>query len=89
MGETIWKFPLMMEDYPVVTMPRGAEVLCVQLQHGMPTLWARVDPQKAKEDRALLIVGTGNPMPDGAGRYVGTFQHGPFVWHVFEESNDA
>lgn len=91
-GEVIWKFPVPPYDYrtqgvttrPTVQMPMGARVLTLQLQDGEPTLWAIVDPRQVTETRAFVIVGTGQPVPDNAGPYVGTWQWPPMVFHLFE-----
>jgi hypothetical protein len=85
--KTIWKFPLEVTDVQSVRMPRGARILCVQVQGGVPCLWAEVDPQAASEDRTLRIYGTGHPMAEGEQRvYIGTFQlvQMEMVFHVYE-----
>jgi len=84
----IYKYPLNIDDEQEVSMPLGAEILTVQLQHGRPHLWAVVDDEQPNMcARKLVIIGTGNPMPE-VGRYINTFQsvNGGFtlVWHVFE-----
>ncbi len=83
---TIYKYPLPMDSRPVVELPRGAEVLCVQAQREDPYIWARVDPGQVLEPRPFVLVGTGHPLPDGTGHYVGTFQlmGGYNVFHLFE-----
>jgi hypothetical protein len=90
--KTIWKFPLKVDDVQLVPMPMGAEVLTMQIQDGQPCLWALVDGGERQEQRLIEIFGTGNPIHEDAGiqrRYIGTFQQSPFVWHVFERTNDA
>ena len=68
----------------VFDMPKGAEVLTVQEQHGNICMWARVDPKRETERRLFRIVGTGDDRADG--EYVGTVQMcgGDFVFHIFE-----
>ncbi|WP_037322845.1 DUF7352 domain-containing protein [Amycolatopsis thermoflava] len=83
---TVWKFPLNLIGEPVIPMPRGAQILTVQMQDGQPQLWALVDPAQPVERRRLFIVGTGQPMPTDAATYLATWQSGPFVFHLFEES---
>ena len=82
--KTIWKYPL--EPGAVVQMPAGAEVLCVQEQGGRACLWALVAPCARVESRTFAIYGTGHPLSDRLGDYVGTFQldGGGLVFHVFE-----
>ena len=83
---TIWKFPLVVSDVTGAPMPRGAKVLCVQAQHDVPCIWALVDPDAPVEPREFRIIGTGHPITDELGPYVGTFQlmGGGLVFHVFE-----
>jgi hypothetical protein len=65
-------------------MPRGARILALQMQAGTPTVWAVVNPDAPLEPRPLIIVGTGQLVPTDAGVYIGTWQSGAFVFHVFE-----
>ncbi len=82
--KTIWKYPLALGEN-LLDMPRGAELLAVQMQGGAPMLWALVDVGSAgREQRRLRVVGTGHTLPQAVGRYVCTFQEPPFVWHVFD-----
>lgn len=81
---TIWKFPLDITDRQKVEMPKFATLLSVQLQNGVACLWVEVDSEQPKERRTFAIYGTGNPIPNNPGEYVGTFQQGPFVWHLYE-----
>lgn len=86
--KTIYKYQLTTTDVQIIQMPFNAEVLTVQIQHGEPMLWARVESANSTEAKRIYIVGTGNPMPPGCGRYVGTYQlrNGSLVFHVFEEA---
>lgn len=85
--KTIWKFRLAGMDRQRLRMPKGAEVLTVQIQGDEPFIWAIVDDQAETETRVFDIYGTGNPLPEsvmGVRKYVGTFQKAWFVGHVFE-----
>lgn len=86
--KTIWKFEFSTVDNPVVAMPRGAEILCVQTQRERPCLWALVDPGQPMQDRHLRVYGTGHPVEvvDEV-NYIGTYQlhGGSLVFHVFED----
>lgn len=81
----IWKFRLKMVDRQGVMMPGGAKILCIQVQHGEPQLWALVDPEAVGEVRTFAIYGTGHVI-DGAGEYLDTYQlhGGGLIFHVFE-----
>ena len=81
----IWKFPAPFPNGNIV-MPKGAKVLTLQMQDGVPTLWAEVDPDAPDEIHHLVTYGTGHPVDPGAGSYIGTYQSPPFVWHVYDAS---
>jgi len=83
----IFKFPLEMTDLQKIDMPKDSTLLTVQVQKGIPCLWALVDTDKEAEGRFIGIIGTGNPVPENTLRYIGTFQAlegNWFVGHVFE-----
>jgi hypothetical protein len=84
---TIWKYQLVTTDIQTVTMPEGADVLCVQTQDDVPCLWVLVDPKRPSVTRRFRTHGTGHPVDASVGRYVGTYQllGGNLVFHVFEE----
>lgn len=81
----IFKYALAVEDQQSIVMPSGAEILTVQMQGGEPQVWALVDDTNDKHQRTFLIFGTGHPVIDNPGNYVGTFQlrNGALVFHVF------
>lgn len=87
----IFKYPINLSEIDVrgciyITMPLDAEVLCVQVQRGVPTLWAKVDADVPLTMRTFVIVGTGHEMPERCGSYIGTFQlaEDTFVFHLFK-----
>jgi hypothetical protein len=85
MTKTILKYPLTTWNPQEVSMPAGAEVLCLQMQQDVPTLWALCDPAASSETRVFERHGTGWQIDDADKlKYVGTAQDGPFVWHIFE-----
>jgi hypothetical protein len=82
--KTIWKWTLN-RPHMQLSMPSGAHILDVQMQNGTPVLWALCDPDVTRENRTFVIYGTGRNMPTYPGKYISTFQHDSFVWHVFEQ----
>jgi hypothetical protein len=84
----IWKFPLKLIERQVISVPANAKALTVQMQLNggdeIPTVWMQVDPDAPTGPRTFTIVGTGHPVPDNAGEYLGTVQELGFVWHVYE-----
>jgi len=71
-------------------MPKGAEILCVQIQSHLAVtaicIWALVDSLEARvERRRFMVIGTGHELYGVRNvKYVGTVQEPPFVWHIFE-----
>lgn len=84
----IWKYLVEVADRFEIDMPDGARVLCVQVQHDHPQIWAMVDPGAPVITRRFRVVGTGHRIEEPIGQYVGTFQlyGGEFVGHLFEEA---
>lgn len=87
--KSIWKYPLGVTDIQDVPMPIGAEVLSVQIQHGMPCIWAIVDTAGKTEHRVFKMYGTGHPLTINEKDnevFIGTFQvnAGALVFHLFE-----
>lgn len=82
----IWKWILEIADRQTIPMPAGAKILSVQTQSGDCSMWALCDETANLKERHFAIYGTGNPMPDEPGEYVGTFLlvSGSLVIHVFE-----
>ena len=70
-------------------MPKGAKILCVQMQYGIICIWAEVEETHSPEERLFRIVGTGHPIPAECTKYVGTVQSHGFVWHVYEVGEPA
>lgn len=86
--KTIWKYPLEGWGSQTIEMPLDAQILCVETQHGTPTLWALVDPNtSAIEQKTIRIFGTGQPFEDTPLSYIGTYQlhGGALIFHVFEQ----
>lgn len=83
---TIWKFPLDRSDLQSIGMPKGAEILTVQMQKGIPCLWAKVDSEAEFEYRNIIMHGTGHKCSPNLGKYIGSFQthNENLIFHVFE-----
>jgi hypothetical protein len=81
--EVVWKATLGIVDTQDILVPKGAEFLCVQVQHKQVCVWYRCNPTALKERRTLIMRGTGHP--NAVGKYLGTFYDGDLVFHVFEQ----
>jgi hypothetical protein len=80
---TIYKYPV--PGDMDIEMPEGARVLCVQVQNGIPMLWALVDPNAEFVTRRFRLMVTGATFSDKGLSYIGTYQIDWFVGHVFEQ----
>ena len=80
----ILKYQLAVGDQ-LVPMHAGAQVLCVQSQHQIITLWAATNTTRPAVSRHFVVIGTGQTITPGD-LYIGTCQTsgGDLVWHVFE-----
>lgn len=71
-----------------IMMPKGAKILSVAVQAQQPVIWALVDPDQPKENRAVYVVSTGEDLREGFSgrRFIGTFMFGNdgIILHVFE-----
>ena len=84
---TIYKYQIPY-DFTEVNIPEGAEILSMQLQNGIPCIWAMVDTGQPKIKRKFMIVGTGKELhPCVLHTFIGTYQVPGFVFHVFEIPN--
>jgi hypothetical protein len=82
--ETIWKYELPGPgERLALELPIGAQVLTVQYQNGVPTIWVKLLRSAPIEVRHFVLVGTGWPVHPEA-KYIGTVQSGPYVWHLLE-----
>lgn len=83
----IYKYPFEVADVIDLVMPRGAEILTIQTQGRLPTIWAKVCCDGPTEHRVFRCYGTGHPIDPALHLiYVGTFQlmGGNFIGHLFE-----
>lgn len=89
--KTIWKFDVPIRDEFGLLMPKDAEILKLDLQDGLPKMWALVDPENLKKERFFIGRGTGHPINESNIRYVGTvvMRDGRFVLHLFEKEREA
>lgn len=103
MKKTIWKFEFAIDDNILIEMPEGAEILSVQIQKGIPCIWALVNPLAKKTERQFELYGTGHEMECNdlsighemefnenlERKFIETFQmiNGNVVFHLFERLN--
>ena len=84
MSKAIWKYQLEVADFQTVEIPVGFKILHVGDQGTKLCFWAEIETANKKETRTIGIVGTGHPIIDAGGKYVGSaIMSNGFVWHVF------
>lgn len=83
--KTVWKYPITRAPRFELLMPQDAKILCLQVQDGTPCIWAEGYSEDEEELRQFCTVGTGHAVPPAV-TYVGTWQDGPYVWHVYERA---
>jgi len=84
---TIWKYQLpITPGVHEIEAPAANTPLAVQIQDGLPCLWAIVDDDEDKIPYKIVIAETGKPLPPDTGHYIGTYQlpSGQTVHHLFE-----
>lgn len=85
--QTIFKYPVPIQDHIEIEMPRTAKLLHFAEQGGKLFLWAMVpvdDSEMVK--RKLRLVGTGHTLEEYPAAYVGTalLEDGRLVLHLFD-----
>jgi hypothetical protein len=82
---TIHKYPLEMADEFTIDMPKDARILSVQMQRGVPMIWALVDTTEKEVSHRFALRGTGHDCSGLYYAFVGTFQTGNgLVFHLFD-----
>lgn len=68
-------------------LPKGATILSVEVQDGLPHIWCLVDPDAPKEIRRFHMVATGRRFDTTGLTYIGAFHgvQGWMVFHLFEQ----
>jgi hypothetical protein len=69
---------------PTMKLPWSREdrLLLIAEQHGIVTLWAEQEDERAVDTREFRLVGTGSERPPGY-EHVGSAIVGETVWHVY------
>jgi hypothetical protein len=81
---TIHKYPVLLGHDYERQMPKGATVLSVQMQRDQPMMWAMVDTDQPLVLRKFAVRGTGHDCSGVSHAFVGTFQYGALVFHLFD-----
>ena len=83
---TIFKYQLLSQWEQVISMPAGAKILTVQMQHDEICLWVECCNDAPEEGRIIYIFGTGHDLGKIKCRYIGSVQQdgGHIVWHFYD-----
>ena len=87
--KTIWKYSITDRPCQEIEVPLNAEILCVQLQDNIPTLWALVETEEPKRIFDILTYYTGDCWIDKKGQYIGSYQLAGCLYHVFVRPHPA
>jgi hypothetical protein len=89
----VFKYTLVFAEEQTLTLPLGAQILHVALQHGQPRLWALVDVDIIDTTpRNILMRGTGHAVEAlGVLDHISTMSmdYGDLILHWFEEVQRA
>ena len=86
--KTIYKYKTVIKDSFSIELPKGAEILTVQVDEKIicPCIWAVVETENEVEERFFRLYGTSHEMSNSSikQKYIGTYQLNGFVGHLFE-----
>jgi hypothetical protein len=80
----IFKYTLEVAEEQVINLPFGFKILSIQVQAGKPCIWVLIDDaHDGTEEVYFYTIGTGHSADLMPNNFVGTYQYGPLVFHVF------
>ncbi len=84
MEKRVFKYPIPSTAKTfTLLLPGGAKFLTMTWQRDQLMAWFEVQDSARVVERKFESFGTGQEIPDSY-KYVSTFMHGPFVFHVYE-----
>lgn len=83
MPRTIWKYRLKITRSQIIDLPSRHKILAVQVQNGVPVLWAMVNSDKELVRILIYCLPTGDEGPPPEWEYISTIQLEGTVWHFF------
>lgn len=83
----MYKYPIHVSGAFTITLPMNSRIRHVGRQGDSMYLWAEVEPNAQVRQKTFRVFATGEDIPhDYTAVWVwhGTWQDGPFMWHLFE-----
>lgn len=80
---TIYKYPIVIQPRQVLPLPDDYKILHIELQDGVPCLWADIDTENPITNCVILMFGTGWELPRSPIAHIATLQVGIYVWHFY------
>ena len=84
-NKSIYKYPLDVWKTTTINIPEQHEFLHMDLQAGVPTVWALVGVVSPMVEKTIHCFGTGWDVGVENLTHIGTIQHNGYVWHYFVE----
>jgi hypothetical protein len=83
----VYKYPLQPTDKQMIPLPKDAKIIHLDVQRGIPCIWALVDPDLPLEPIMIYTYGTGHEINEEGLLYIGSYQllGGDIVFHAFRE----
>jgi hypothetical protein len=83
----IHKYPINARQY-TINCRHGAKILSVGVQGEIPMIWAMVNPANPPSPIRVIMMLTGEDMPEGNWDFLGTvlLEGGNYVLHVYGRS---
>jgi len=83
----IYKYPLVDQAGNESLIPEG-KVLRVAKQDGAFMVWVLQEADECRKQK-LRVVGTGRIIDPKLGEHVTSVEDGPYIWHIFKESDSS
>jgi hypothetical protein len=83
---TVYKYELPTDPRFQIELPKGSSFLHVATQNGKPCMWIEVETNNALSPETFEIIGTGHEITEPELGWLGTWQDGPYVWHLYHQA---
>lgn len=86
--KVIYKYPLSLTDDQIITGPIERVIYAGFDPIGQLCVWceASTDYNDISKRVHIFVIGTGNPVPKEAIRFINSVRNDPFMWHIYSDS---